>query len=74
MEVAGAGAVKIINKSTFDNITIICPSLAEQTAIANILSAADKEIDFFKKKLASLKEQKKGLMQVLLTGKKRVKS
>ena len=49
------------------------PSLAEQTAIANILSTADTEITLAKQKLARLKEQKKGLMQVLLTGKKRVK-
>ena len=49
------------------------PSIEEQTAIANILSAADNEIDLAKQKLARLKEQKKGLMQVLLTGKKRVK-
>jgi len=49
------------------------PSPKEQTAIANILSAADSEITLAKQKLARLKEQKKGLMQVLLTGKKRVK-
>ncbi|MDR3220300.1 MAG: restriction endonuclease subunit S, partial [Dysgonamonadaceae bacterium] len=50
------------------------PSIEEQTTIANILSAADKEIDLAKKKLTSLKEQKKGLMQQLLTGKKRVET
>ena len=49
------------------------PIEQEQTAIANILSTADSEIDLAKKKLVSLKEQKKGLMQQLLTGKKRVK-
>jgi type I restriction enzyme S subunit len=45
----------------------------EQTAIAEILSAADKEINIAQKKLAKMKSPKKGLMQVLLTGKKRVK-
>jgi len=55
-------------------LNVLLPSIAEQTAIANILSAADSEIDLAKKKLANLKEQKKGLMQVLLTGKKRVKT
>ncbi|KAA6310423.1 hypothetical protein EZS27_038270, partial [termite gut metagenome] len=49
------------------------PSIEEQTAIAEILSTADKEIDFAKKRRAGLKEQKKGLMQVLLTGEKRVR-
>jgi type I restriction enzyme S subunit len=49
------------------------PPFTEQTAISEILSSADKEIDLAKKKLASLKEQKKGLMQQLLTGKNRVR-
>ena len=49
------------------------PSLEEQKAISNILEQADKEIELQKQKLASLQEQKKGLMQVLLTGKRRVK-
>jgi type I restriction enzyme S subunit len=49
------------------------PPIEEQTAIANILSSADKEINLAKKKLTALKGQKKGLMQQLLTGKKRVK-
>lgn len=49
------------------------PSLQEQTAIANILSSSDEEIRLAQDKLAAMKEQKKGLMQVLLTGKKRVK-
>jgi len=57
----------------FASIQVLVPHIEEQTAIANILSDADSEIDLAKKKLASLKEQKKGLMQQLLTGKKRVK-
>ena len=64
---------KQISYEDFCFLKIPFPSLEEQTAIANILSAADAEIDLAKKKLASLKKQKKGLMQVLLTGKKRVK-
>ena len=62
-----------VQKKDFENMKVLLPSIEEQTSIANILSAADTEIDLAKKKLASLKEQKKGLMQVLLTGKKRVK-
>lgn len=45
----------------------------EQQAIADVLSAADEEIDLLNKKLEALKEQKKGLMQQLLTGQTRVK-
>ena len=40
----------------------------EQKRIANILSSADKEIDLHKQKLEKLKEQRKSLMQLLLTG------
>lgn len=47
--------------------------LKEQQAIANVLSSCDKGIDLLKQKLAKLEEQKKGLMQVLLTGKVRLK-
>ncbi|OAV75125.1 Type I restriction enzyme specificity protein [Bacteroidales bacterium Barb7] len=62
-----------VQKKDFENIKIYLPSLEEQTAIANILSSADQEIVLAKKKLTSLKEQKKGLMQQLLTGKRRMK-
>ncbi len=49
------------------------PSLVEQQKIAQILSTADKEIELLKNKLEVLKEQKKGLIQELLTGEMRVK-
>ena len=48
------------------------PSVSEQTAIAEILATADRELTLQKEKLAQLQTQKKGLMQVLLTGKKRL--
>ena len=57
----------------FSIIKIKLPSLEEQTAIFQVLQAADKEIQLLKAKTDKLKEQKKGLMQVLLTGKKRLK-
>ncbi len=49
------------------------PKEEEQTAIAQVLQAADKEISLFKAKAEKLREQKKGLMQQLLTGKVRLK-
>lgn len=64
---------KQISYSDFAYIKIPFPALQEQTAIANILSSCDEEIRLAQDKLAAMKEQKKGLMQVLLTGKKRVK-
>lgn len=54
-------------------LKVTLPSVKEQQAIANILTTADKEINLLEEKLEVLKEQKKGLMQQLLTGKVRVK-
>ena len=58
---------------SFSTIKIDLPSLEEQNAIASVLVKADKEIELAKDKLASLQSQKRGLMQQLLTGKKRIK-
>ena len=50
------------------------PSLEEQQKIASVLSSADREIETFQQKLNCLKQEKKALMQQLLTGKRRVKN
>lgn len=57
----------------FSEIKITIPEKEEQEKIALVLSAADTEITTHQKQLFTLKEQKKGLMQQLLTGKVRVK-
>ena len=57
----------------FAGITIKLPSLPEQKAIAEVLTAADNEIATHRKRLEALHLQKRGLMQQLLTGKTRVK-
>ena len=44
----------------------------DNTTIAAILATADRELQLQKEKLAQLQQQKKGLMQVLLTGKMRL--
>ena len=49
------------------------PSLAEQQKIAAVLTNADKEIELLEQQLADLQQEKKALMQQLLTGKKRVR-
>jgi type I restriction enzyme S subunit len=46
--------------------------IKEQQKIAAVLTAADQEIDALQSKLAHLKQEKKALMQQLLTGKRRV--
>ena len=59
--------------SIFANLVIGLPSLLEQQKIASVLSNADKEIELLEQQLADLKQEKKALMQQLLTGKRRVK-
>jgi type I restriction enzyme S subunit len=55
-------------------IRVTIPPVAEQKKIAKVLNAADAEIKEHRNQLAALKDQKKGLMQQLLTGKVRVKA
>lgn len=61
-----------ITKDALRNTTIDIPCIEEQTGIATILSLCDNKILLAKQKLEKYRQQKKGLMQVLLTGKKRV--
>jgi type I restriction enzyme S subunit len=63
-----------VNTEDFFKLKVLFPKLEEQTAIAQVLQTADKEIELLKTKLEQQKLQKKGLMQVLLTGKLRVAS
>ena len=56
----------------FCQVKVRIPTKEEQTAIASVLVKADKEIELAKEKLASLQSQKRGLLQQLLTGKKRI--
>ncbi len=62
-----------VTPADFFNMHMRIPSIEEQTAIASVLVNADKEIEIQKQKLAAMQAQKKGLMQVLLAGKKRIK-
>ncbi|SDY74345.1 type I restriction enzyme, S subunit [Proteiniborus ethanoligenes] len=68
-----AGAQPNISSADVESLIFKMPSLKEQKAIAQILSTADKEIDLLIQELDLLKLQKKGLMQLLLTGVVRVK-
>lgn len=62
-----------VDKKDFFALNVPYPTIEEQTAIAEVLTAADHEIELAKEKLERLRRQKRGLMQQLLTGKKRVK-
>lgn len=70
---AGKSATQIISKEKFSNLIFNFPPLPEQTAIAEILSQQDKEIELLEKELELERQKKKALMQLLLTGKVRVK-
>lgn len=61
-----------LNFSDLGLIKIKLPSTKEQKSIIQVLSLADLELSIQKAELETIKLQKKGLMQVLLTGKVRV--
>ncbi|ASI96994.1 restriction endonuclease subunit S [Vibrio rotiferianus] len=70
----GEGSVRVyLWYEQFSMIEILLPSLDEQQKIASVLTAADKEIELLEAKLVHFKQEKKALMQQLLTGKRRVK-
>lgn len=61
-----------ISKKDFCKIHISAPTLPEQKAIAAVLTTADEEITALESDLSRLRQEKKALMQQLLTGKCRV--
>ena len=63
-----------IPKTALDNIGLTCPPIEEQTSIAEVLSAADREIELLQQDIEQEKQKKKALMQLLLTGIVRVKT
>lgn len=67
------GTQKNLNTSIVGNIQYPKLSYYEQQKIAQVLTTADKEIETLETKLTHLQDEKKALMQQLLTGKRRVK-
>ena len=63
---------KQVGFEDFGDMVIHYPSLLEQERIAEILDTQDKLIALKEKRIAEKKQQKKYLMQQLLTGKKRL--
>lgn len=71
---SGSGSVRV--RLYFKDIArfkIPCPPIEEQTAIADLLDTFDRELALHRQQLEALREQKRGLMQKLLTGEVRVK-
>jgi type I restriction enzyme S subunit len=69
---AGSTSVAAIYWKDLKNIKVPLPNIEEQTKIVSVLVNADQEIELLEQQLADLKQEKKALMQQLLTGKKRV--
>ena len=67
------GAQPHIYPKDIEGLKILIPPLVEQNKIASVISLAAQEIRALQKKIDCLKQEKKALMQKLLTGKKRVK-
>ena len=73
MQTLGTGSTfKEISKSQISNLQIPLPPLPEQQKIAEILSTVDKRLELLRNKKERLVRIKKGLMNDLLTGKRRV--
>jgi len=67
------GTQKNLNTGIVGNIDFPAINFQEQQQIAALLTIADKEIETLQQKFNYLKQEKKALMQQLLTGKQRVK-
>ena len=67
-EMVGSAGQKRVQANSIINYAILLPPPIEQTAIAEVLSAADHEIDLLQQDIEQEKQKKKALMQLLLTG------
>ena len=61
-----------ITVDDFFNSKLLLPPSEEQTAIVQVLSTADRELDLLRQDIEQEKQKKKALMQLLLTGGVRV--
>lgn len=68
----GAGRNRVLSKTDFLKLKLKLPPVNDQIRIAQILKDAEHEVALLAKRLYALNQQKKGLMQQLLTGKVRV--
>jgi type I restriction enzyme S subunit len=66
------GTQSNLNAGMVKAFRIHLPSLPEQVRISEVLSAADREIYAVNQRIVALLQEKKALMQQLLTGKRRV--
>jgi type I restriction enzyme, S subunit len=62
-----------INQQALNKLTLLLPPLLEQCRIAEVLGVWDESIDLLERLIGRVRSRKQGLMQQLLTGKKRFK-
>ena len=72
LQSVGGTTHKRISRGALGKILVSVPPLKEQTAIAEILSDMDAEIEALEAKRAKTEEIKQGMMQELLTGQTRL--
>lgn len=70
--ITGTGQPQIVRTPLANTSIKLPPTKPEQTAIAEVLSEMDAEIDALEGKLAKARQIKQGMMQELLTGKTRL--
>jgi type I restriction enzyme, S subunit len=68
-----AGAKSGLNLDSIRRFSILIPPLLEQCRIAEMLGVWDESIDLLERLIGRVRSRKQGLMQQLLTGKKRFK-
>lgn len=68
----GAGRNRTISQEQFLKTEIPLPAVEEQKRIVKVINTAESDLRSLRAQLESLKKQKRGLMQQLLTGKLRV--
>jgi type I restriction enzyme S subunit len=73
LKFAQGSSIKEVRPPTIVKMKMILPQIEEQKEIINCLQALQKNISSLKFNLELLRKQKKSLMQVLLTGRVRVK-
>jgi type I restriction enzyme S subunit len=69
---SSGGTMLHLTKEKMESTKTISPSVEEQTAIGNVLSDMDSELNALEQKLAKARDLKQGMMQQLLTGRIRL--
>lgn len=72
VNVAGHGTGRLATELLVELTLRIPTTREEQSPIADLIEAADNEIELLERRLARVRQQKLGLMQQLLTGKSRL--